>query len=151
MYLVNLCITLVSLCGLNFENSQPTESLTGEQKDTKQNRSKPIQASQWVRFQRMLRHWETEHAFRGDPRRSTGGPAGRTPGVQYCPHVLTVALSRTRTVIPFYQYTQISPLRNLTPKKWDMNGHLISINLTNHNCMGIPAKKRDMNEIYPLS
>ena len=43
---------------------------------------------------------------------------------------------------------QISPLRNLTPKKWDMNGHLISI-IFDHNIhfMGIPVKKRDMNAI----
>ena len=45
----------------------------------------------------------------------------------------------------------LSPLRNPTPKKWDMNGHLISSMLADHNCMGIPVKKRDMNAIHPLS
>ena len=46
-------------------------------------------------------------------------------------------------------YTQISPLRNLTPKKWDMNGHLISSMLPDHNTI----KKRGMNAnaIHPLS
>ena len=47
------------------------------------------------------------------------------------------------------KYTQISPFRNLTPKKWDMNGHLISSMLPDHNFMGIPVKKRDMNAIHP--
>ena len=40
--------------------------------------------------------------------------------------------------------------RNLTPKKWDMNGHLISSMYPDDNtmgCMGIPVKKRDMNAI----
>ena len=38
---------------------------------------------------------------------------------------------------------------DLTHRKWYMNGHLISIDLTDHNFMGIPAKKRDMNAIDP--
>ena len=55
----------------------------------------------------------------------------------------------------FYRvcYTQISHLtlkKSHAPKKWDMNGHLISIMLPDHNRMGIPVKKRDMNAIHPL-
>ena len=50
------------------------------------------------------------------------------------------------------QYTHISPfIRNLTPKKYYMNGHLISSMFPDHNCMGIPVKKRYMNAMHPLS
>ena len=49
------------------------------------------------------------------------------------------------------KYTQISPFRNLTPKKWDMNRHSISSMLSDHNYMGIPVKKWGTVAIYPFS
>ena len=52
-------------------------------------------------------------------------------------HKHTVALAQGR-------HTQISVIRNSPPKKRDTNGHLISRLLPDHNCMGIPVKKRDM-------
>ena len=40
-----------------------------------------------------------------------------------------------------YRYLRSTP-RNLTPKKWDMNGHLISSILPDHNCMDSSEETR---------